>query len=106
MITNVQFGRASQVEYVRHMFDAYKHAMRTLAASYRSVPERRAAIQIRDEFEGGIEGHIGTLLDALAAQREPLAFLCEDYNCVTGQKVTPESVMAEVEKRKRVNYGA
>ena len=38
--------------------------------------------------------------DILLAQRAAFAYLCEDYNLMTGQRLTPESVMADYAKRK------
>lgn len=57
----------SALEQIAAWFTEYRAALRTLAGSFRTVAERKHAIAIRDEFEAGIEGHIGTLLDAIAA---------------------------------------
>ncbi len=56
-----------QIRQIRVEYAAYVAAMLTLAGSYQTVSARKAAIAVRDEFEAGIQGHVGTLLDKCVA---------------------------------------
>lgn len=59
--------RAVSLPELRQRYDAYKQAVMTLASSQKSVPERRSAIVVRDEFEHDVrEG----MLDGLFEESE------------------------------------
>jgi hypothetical protein len=52
---------------LRHRYDAYKESVLYLAMNRTTVPGRKAAIQVRDEFERDIRDGI---LDGLFAESE------------------------------------
>ena len=57
----------------RAMFDAYVLALETLAGNFTTVPERKAAIQIRQEFEHDIPRYFRAVLAELDKATQPRA---------------------------------